>query len=290
MREYEHLLSAAHTKRGRLQRACLELLHEHEADDAIPTSIRFLFYELLDRGVIPKSYRKPDGTEARRTPSQDISDAVGVLREAGLIPWNWINDETRSVSNWRYKYSVREYVEEAIQHARIGCWAGEPPPLVLCESRSLSGVLQQTAGKYLASIAATNGQTGGFLHTDIAPLIAGGSRVIYLGDWDRAGGHIEENTRKVLCEYGEPEWERLAITDVQVHERGLPVVSKPDHRYRPVRYFEAVETEALGQREIARLLEERLIELLPEPLELVRARERRQRRQIERLLARGPQL
>ena len=44
-------LSKEGTKAGRLQRACPDLLREHEEDGALPTSIRFLFYELLDRGV-----------------------------------------------------------------------------------------------------------------------------------------------------------------------------------------------------------------------------------------------
>lgn len=38
-------LSAPDTKAGRLQRACLELLREHERDGALPTNGRFLFYE-----------------------------------------------------------------------------------------------------------------------------------------------------------------------------------------------------------------------------------------------------
>ena len=108
-------LSAETTKAGRLQRACLNLLREHDADGAIPTSIRFLFYELLDRRVIPKVYRKPDGTERKRTPSQDIADAVKVLREAGIVPWSWIVDETRTLENWRYAGSVYQYVEEALR-------------------------------------------------------------------------------------------------------------------------------------------------------------------------------
>jgi hypothetical protein len=101
-------LSAATTKKGRLQRACLALLREHEEAGAIPTSIRFLFYELLDRGVIPKVYRDENGVEKKRTPSQDISDAVTVLRELDTapIPWSWIVDETRSLDDWRYAESV----------------------------------------------------------------------------------------------------------------------------------------------------------------------------------------
>ena len=49
-------LSSPNTKAGRLQRACLELLHEHERNGDIPTNGRFLFYELEQRGVIPKKY------------------------------------------------------------------------------------------------------------------------------------------------------------------------------------------------------------------------------------------
>src|SRR5215218_5087214 len=112
-------LSKPGTKAGRLQRACRALLREHEADGAIPTSIRFLFYELLDRGVIPKVYRYPDGTEKARTPGQDISDAVTRLREVGLIPWSWIVDETRTVNIWRYAPTVYQYVEDILPLARI---------------------------------------------------------------------------------------------------------------------------------------------------------------------------
>lgn len=91
----------------------------------------------------------------------------------------------------------------------------------------------------------------------------------------------------MLEEYGELEWDRLAITNVQVREHRLPVVSKPDRRFKPPRAFDAVETEALGQREIQRLLTERLDEVLPEPLKVVRKREERQRAAVRERLAGG---
>ena len=119
-------LSKPNTKAGRLQRACLELLREHEADDAIPTSGRFLFYELVDRGVVPKTNRKPDGSEARRTPAQDISDALTVLRENGLVPWDWIADETRSLTSWRYRDSVYRYASATCRRCRSRTTASSP--------------------------------------------------------------------------------------------------------------------------------------------------------------------
>src|SRR5829696_4174208 len=177
----------------------------HEEDGALPTSIRFFFYELLDRGAIPKTYYKPDGTKGVRTPSQDIADTAKALREARLVPWSWIVDEIRILYDWAYAGSVYQYVENTLPSARIDLWGGEPAPLILCESRSLAGVLRGAAATYLCPIAATNGQAGGFLHTEVAPLIAesGARRVLYLGDLDLSGGHIDENTRKVLSEYGD---------------------------------------------------------------------------------------
>lgn len=285
-------LSKETTKKGRLQRACLDLLAEHEDDGAIPTSIRFLFYELLGRGVVPKVYRGPDGTEKKRTPGQDISDAVGVLREAGRTPWAYIVDETRTLDNWRYASSVYQYAEDTLPLARIDVWDGGPPPLILCESRSLAGVLRDIAGRYLCPIAATNGQAGGFLRTEVAPLVEDSEagedaprRVLYLGDLDLSGGHIEENTRRVLSEYGTLEWERLAITRTQAEGRELLPVRKLDKRFNPPRAFEAVETEALGQTEILGLLTARLDDLAPEPLSEVLVREEVQRVQVRERLA-----
>jgi hypothetical protein len=278
-------LSKETTKAGRLQRACLRLLLEHEAQGALPTSIRFLFYELLDRGVVPKVYRFPDGSTRPRKPSQDISEAINVLRECGYIPWSWIVDESRTIEDWRYASSVRQYLAETVPLARIDVWGSEKPPLILCESRSLAGVLRDTAQDYLCPIAATGGQAGGFLHTEVAPLVKGGRRVFYLGDLDLSGAHIEENTRSVLSRYGELAWEKVAITDVQVRERDFPVKSKLDHRFKPARAFDAVETEALGQVRIMELLLEKLDAEVPESLSVVRRRERLQRVQVSNRLS-----
>src|SRR5262249_50077382 len=68
-------LSGADSKDGRLQRACLELLREHYRKGDIPTNGRFLFYELEQRGVIPKKYdgiNPKTGKPYARTPLQDV--------------------------------------------------------------------------------------------------------------------------------------------------------------------------------------------------------------------------
>jgi hypothetical protein len=196
-------------------------------------------------------------------------------------------DETRTLHNPRYASSVYQYVDDVLPSARIDLWQGESPPLILCESRSLAGVLRGIADAYLCPIAATNGQTGGFLHTTVGPLVraSGASReVIYLGDLDLSGSHIEENTRKVLAEYGHLYWLRLAITNVQVREWDLIPTDKKDHRFKPARVFPAVETEALRQQEIQRLLLEALEQAAPEPLSEVLEREEQQRAAVRERL------
>src|SRR5215213_4705955 len=278
-------LSKPNTKAGRLQRACLGLLAEHEEDGAIPTSNRFLFYELESRGIIPKDYRTPDGTKRPRTPGQDVSDAVYVLRELGIVPWDYIVDETRSLSRRRYATSVFGYVLDSLEGARIDLWDDKSPPLILCESRSLAGVLEPIASTYLCPIASTNGQGGGFLHTDIAPLVEEAGleplRVFYFGDLDFSGGHIEDNTYGVLEGYGELDWERLAITHSQVRRQNLTQIDKKDHRFRPARTFPAVETEALKQVQIQQILTDALENATSVPLEEAQEAEERQRVQVQ---------
>ena len=282
--ELEELLSAPNTKKGRLQRACLRLVEEHRRDGAIPTSIRFLFYELEGRGIIPKTY------PGKRQPSQDVSEAMTHLRETGLVHWHEVVDETRTLHTWAYANSVYEYALDQLAHARVDLWDGESPPLILCESRSLAGVLRQIAATYLAPIAATNGQTGGFLHTDIGPLVEDAYRgdvpvrVLYMGDLDLSGAHIEENTRKVLEGYAELDWQRIAITEEQVKERRLTKVETKDNRYKPARRYRAVETEALKQTEIQRVLRETLDTMVPVALEDALLAEERQRVDVREVL------
>jgi hypothetical protein len=52
------------------------LIDEHRADNALPTSVRFLFYELISRGIISKEGERPD---------KDVSKGLTDLRERELV-------------------------------------------------------------------------------------------------------------------------------------------------------------------------------------------------------------
>jgi hypothetical protein len=280
--EIEAKLSGPDTQNGRLQRMILARLHEHEETDGLPTSVRFIWYELKDQlPERPKSHR--------RLWSQDISAALMDLREDKLVPWSWIEDETKRLQTWAYSPSVYSYAIEAVEDARIDCWGGARPPVIITESRSLSGVLKRIAAEYLCPIIGTGGQAGGVLHTDVIPELRRNQRVLYFGDLNEAGSDIEANTRRVSEEETGPlQWERLLLTPEQVRRYLLPSKETTDNRYTKEggRTSLSWEAEALGQSRIQRMLRDRLDALLPEPLERVRVLEERQRRDVARLLRR----
>jgi hypothetical protein len=93
--------------------ALIELLHEHEREDALPTSARFLFYELVARSVISK---ERDGS---RRPDQIMTDALTQLREDGQIPWDWIVDETRMLDDYSGSPSIKQAVLDYLPAARL---------------------------------------------------------------------------------------------------------------------------------------------------------------------------
>ena len=272
-------LSPPESKIGALRAVLLALLEEHERDGALPTSARFLYYELVQRGQLSK-----ERTGARR-PDQNLHDALTDIREDSRIPWHWIVDETRSLDDYTGYPSIKQGVLATLPHIKLDPWR-DRAPMILTEARSVAGVQRPSVSDYRCRIAATNGQCGGFLRTEIAPMLRPGDRVLYFGDLDLSGNQIEDNTRRVLEREigGVLRWERLALTKEQVAHYNLPIIIKHDRRYKDGGAHEAVETEALRQTVLIEILRARLDALLPEPLDRVLERERRQRKRLATLL------
>jgi hypothetical protein len=262
---------------AKLRAALYELWTEHGSAGTLPTSGRFLFYELVANGTISK---KPSG---KRRPDQNMTEALTWLRENNHVPWDDIVDETRSLENFQGWPTIRDGVVNVLERLRLDPWDGVCP-MILTESRSLAGALRSVAREYAVSIASTNGQAGGFLHTEVGPALDAGGMVLYLGDLDFSGGHIEANTRRVLEEIVGPlAWERLALTVAQAEEYQLTPIRKYDARDK--QFHDAIETEALNQSVIVSIVRARLDDLIPEPIETVQAREKRERRRFLKKIA-----
>ena len=208
-------------------------------------------------------------------------------------------DETRSLDDFSGFASIKKGVLEYLPSIKIDPWRGQTI-LVLTESRSMKGTLEEIASRYRVRIASSGGQCAGFLHTTIAPVLKKAFKngrlpplVLTIGDYDLAGGHIDANNRRVLEEevgerFEEENWERVALTETQVENlretmgEDMPKVIKTDNRFKPPLVYEALECETLGQKPIMDLLEAKLDALLPAPLERVHEREERQRRALRK--------
>jgi hypothetical protein len=123
------------SKAAALRQALLALLARHAAEGMLPTSARFIFYELVQAGVIPKH-----ASGARRA-DQNMIDALTILRERGEVPWGWIVDEARSLTDLTGYASIADGVGSYLNVIRLDPW-GDSAPLILAESRSLTGVLR----------------------------------------------------------------------------------------------------------------------------------------------------
>jgi hypothetical protein len=108
------------SKIGRLRTALMYLIDEHRRDGALPTSVRFLFYELIARSVISKEGDRPD---------KIVSEALTDLRERRLVPWDDIVDETRSIEDFSGSATVADDLLLYLDAARIDPWRGDVPRL-----------------------------------------------------------------------------------------------------------------------------------------------------------------
>jgi hypothetical protein len=274
------------SKAAILRHELLRLYQTHVRAGMIPTSARFLFYELVALEIISKQASgvlRP-GAKGQRRLDQDMIEALTDLREKGQIPWNAIADETRSLDDFSGWATIASAVDAYLNVLELDPWKGDAP-LILTESRSLAGVLRSLMREYRVMIAPTNGQTNGFLRNDVASKLIDGQRVLYLGDYDFSGGHIEANTRRILESYHKLNWERLALTADQVGDYSLTVIQKYDARDK--RAQDSVETEALSQQVIVQIVRDRLSALLPESLEAVHVREEAERTHLRRMLRRA---
>jgi hypothetical protein len=279
-------------KGRRTRQVVLDLLLEHERDGALPTNGRFVFYELEQRGLATKPHPDDKRRNRRRSigwppGSQDVTDALKDLRESGEIPWDWITDESRSISVWSYADSVTEYLLDRLEHGfRLNPWGDEESPLVICEADATVGVFERVAAEYVAPITGTRGNTNGFLRTQVA-AVAENRDVLYIGDLDLSGNMIEANTRAVLQDEGwVGEWEHIAMTKRQAQRYRIEPILKTDGRYTDRRPHLAIEVESLGQVRVQNLLRSILDARLPEPLDDVLERQQEQEDAAARRLRR----
>lgn len=173
-----------------------------------PVTGRGVGYKLFTAGLIPSMATKD---------MQRVYRLLKEARERGLIPWEWIVDETRElerVSTWD---DPEQYARCVAQSYRRDFWNQQPCRVeVWSEKGTVRGVLAPVLNEYAVGFRVMHGFSSATAAHDVAddtddsPLIA-----LYCGDYDPSGMYMSErDLPERVMKYGgdHVSIERIALT------------------------------------------------------------------------------
>ncbi len=220
-------------RRGRgMAQASLDLIDAmyRAAEATQPITGRGIGYKLFTAGLIPSM-----GTSDMQRVYRLLKEA----REQGLIPWEWIVDETRKLerkASWSDPQAFGKCVHRSYKRE---FWLQQPNRVeVWSEKGTVRGVLQPVLDRYGVGFRVQHGFASATAIYDAAqdddgrPLI-----ILYVGDYDPSGLYMSEcDISARLEKYGGDHVELRRIALLPEHVRDLPSFpasdKDEDKRYR----------------------------------------------------------
>ncbi len=198
-----------------------------------PATVRGGCYQLFTRRLIP---------DMAKSSTDRVSRALTAARERGLIPWDWIVDETREVEHRQGWDDPEAYMATVWRAYRKDRWTDQPARvMVVSEKRTVGGVLRPVIHAYGVPFGVYHGFGSATALNDLAARSVADRRpltILYVGDHDPSGRAMSDaDIPTRLARYGgEATIARLAVTPEQVAGYGLPTFSAHDKakdaRYR----------------------------------------------------------
>ena len=171
-----------------LLEACKEIIEETQ-----PITVRGVCYRLFVAKLI-------DSMAKNNT--QKISRLLVWAREEGLIPWEWIVDESRQMeraSQWRDLASFGQTIEGVY---RRDFWAHQRNQvIVISEKATVAGILRPVLDEYGVTFFPVHGFNSATKVHDLAEQIGQGAAdedhrqhfiLLYVGDHDPSGMYMSE--------------------------------------------------------------------------------------------------
>jgi hypothetical protein len=157
-----------------------------------PMTVRQVFYQATVSGLVEKS-------ESGYTKVQ--TDLVH-MRRAGILPYDWLADNTR----WQRKPNTFQNVEEALNETarfyRKALWADAGRYVeIWLEKDALSGVIYPVTSQYDVPLMVARGYASlSFLHTaaDYIDSLVVPAFIYHLGDYDPSGVNAGEKIEQTL--------------------------------------------------------------------------------------------
>ena len=232
-----------------------------------PMTLRQLYYRFVALDLL----------ENKESQYNYLGESIKEARIEGTIPWDWIEDRTRSADAGDYDSVSREkhfedhleYFETCDERFNRPRWEGQDTYVeVWVEKEALAGVFASVADELRVVSFPNRGYTSITLLHEAAERIRAADSdrrpvILYFGDFDPSGQDIERNIRDKLNDtFGvDVGVERVALTREQIDERELPPqpAKSSDSRYED--FVEehgdiAVELDALPPEDLREMVRE----------------------------------
>ena len=198
-----------------------------------PTTVRGVCYQLFIGKTIP---------DMGKASTDRVSRALTTARERGLVPWDWIVDETREMETAQGWDDPAAFMQSVRRSYRKDRWAMQPARvMVVSEKATIGGVLRPVVHRYGVPFGVYHGFGSATAVHDLAGESVADPRpltILYVGDHDPSGRYMsDDDLPGRLARYGgEAAIRRVAVTPAQIAGNGLPTFSvhekARDARYR----------------------------------------------------------
>jgi hypothetical protein len=172
--------------RGRALRS-LDLIHAmyRICEKSQPITGRGVGYQLFSQNLIPSMSRND---------MQTVYRLLKEAREEGLIPWEWVVDETRELEQVATWDDPAQYMRAVARSYRRDFWQQQPERVeVWSEKGTIRGVLQPVLDDYGIGFRVMHGFASATALNDVAmsdsdhPMT-----ILYVGDFDPSGLWMSE--------------------------------------------------------------------------------------------------
>lgn len=152
-----------------------------------PASVRAVCYRLFTEKLIPNM-------------SKGSTNAVGTqlvyAREQGMVPWDWIVDETREAERTSAWSNPESIISAAVKQYRKDYWELQPRRVeVWSEKGTVRGTVAPVLNKYGVTFRVMHGYGSATSLYGIAQETLDSTKpmtVLYIGDHDPSGLHMSE--------------------------------------------------------------------------------------------------
>lgn len=235
------------------------------ADLQMPMTVRQVYYRLISMGF--------DKTEKQY---DFVQNQLVKMRKSGLLPYDLIQDNSRSHYASYSNTSLNEFLVEMKNNYRLDFWANKnEKPIIFLEKEALRTVFYDVTYQHHVTLFASKGFASlGFLNVafqEIKKLQSEGKTVfVYsFSDYDPSGVAAVNATKNNLTQMGVKNvyFEQIGIKEEHITEYNLPTrITKIAHNNHAKNFHDdrSVELDALHPRELKNMLKTAILRHISE--------------------------